>query len=80
MTYHWNNGQGAVGGTIKLMNTNGDTFGPWPVSVRAKVYWEINQEIKLPAGTYTVFDSDPATWAQNSQSGGRGMVTIRGVQ
>jgi len=79
-TYHWNNGQGAAGGTIKLMNTNGDTIGPWPVTVRAKFYWEVNKEIKLPAGTYTVFDSDPATWAQNSQSGGRGMVTIKGVQ
>ncbi|MBX7054058.1 MAG: hypothetical protein K1X36_03805 [Pyrinomonadaceae bacterium] len=80
ISYHWNNGQGAPGGTITLMNTNGDKFGPWQVSVRANVYWEVNQQIKLPAGTYTVFDSDPATWAQNSQSGGHGMVTIKGSQ
>ncbi len=79
LSYHWNNGKGAPGGTITLMNTNGDKFGPWPVTVRANVYWEVNQQIKLPAGTYTVFDSDPATWAQNSQSGGRGMVTIKGM-
>ncbi len=79
-SYHWNNGRGAPGGTVWLMNTNGDTFGPWQVTVRANVYWEVNQRIKLPAGTYTFFDSDPSTWAQNSQSGGRGMVIIKGEQ
>jgi len=80
LTYHWNNGRGAPGGTIKLVNTDGDTFGPWQVTVRSNVYWEVNREITLPAGTYTVFDSDPATWAQNAQSGGKGMVTITGIK
>jgi hypothetical protein len=32
----------------------------------------------LPAGTYTVVDSNPATWAQNSESGGAGHTRIEG--
>jgi hypothetical protein len=79
VSYHWNNGQGAPGGTIALQDSAGKIFGPWPVTVRNGVYWEVNREIRLPAGTYTVIDSDPSTWAQNSQSGGKGMVEIRGV-
>jgi len=79
VSYHWNNGRGAPGGTIALRDSNGKIFGPWSVSVRNKVYWEVNEQIKLPSGTYTVVDSDPSTWAQNSMSGGKGMVTIKGI-
>jgi hypothetical protein len=80
MTYHWNGGRGAPGGTIALKNSDGKVFGPWQVTVRGNVYWEVNQKISLPPGTYTVIDSDPATWAQNAQSGGKGMVVIKGLE
>lgn len=79
MTYHWNGGKGAAAGTIALRNAEGKIFGPWAVTVRNGVYWEVNRNINLPAGTYTVIDSDPSTWAQNSASGGKGMVEIRGI-
>jgi hypothetical protein len=78
MTYHWNNGRGTAGGTISLKNQDGKIFGPWKVSVRNNVYWEVNSQITLMPGTYTVIDSEPSTWAQNSQSGGKGMVIIKG--
>ena len=32
--------------------------------------------IRLPAGVYTVIDSDPASWAQNAQSDGCGFTRI----
>lgn len=78
MTYHWNNGRGALAGKISLRDTKGKVFGPWDVKVRNRVYWEISPGVTLPPGTYQVIDSDPATWAQNSQSGGKGHVIIRG--
>jgi hypothetical protein len=32
----------------------------------------------LPAGTYTVIDSDPATWSQDQGSGGQGFALVKG--
>lgn len=78
MTYHWNNGQGTRGGTIALKDKNGVIYGPWKVTLRNKVYWEVNPQVTLMPGTYTVIDSEPSTWAQNSQSGGKGMVVLKG--
>lgn len=79
MTYHWNGGKGSNGGTIALKDQNGKIYGPWVVSVRNRVYWEVNRQIELAPGTYTVIDSEPSTWAQNAASGGKGMVTIKGL-
>lgn len=80
MTYHWNGGRGSNGGTIALQNSDGKVFGPWVVSVRNGVYWEVNRKITLPPGTYSVIDSEPSTWAQNTASGGKGMVEIKGLK
>jgi hypothetical protein len=77
--YHWNNGQGKPAGTIALKNSGGQVFGPWTVIVRSNVYWEVKPNEIIPAGTYTVVDSDPATWSQNSQSNGQGMSTVMGI-
>ncbi|HRH40723.1 MAG TPA: FecR family protein, partial [Pyrinomonadaceae bacterium] len=79
MTYHWNNGRGTVGGTITLKNQDGKVFGPWKVKVRNNVYWEVNSQIQLMPGTYIVIDSEPSTWAQNPQSGGKGHAIIKGI-
>jgi hypothetical protein len=32
--------------------------------------------LTLPAGTYTVLDSDPATWSQNAETGGQGIIWV----
>lgn len=75
--YHYNYGKGAPGGTIGLKDSAGKTYGPWKVTVDQKVYWEVRPNVVLPAGTYTIIDSDPSTWSQNSESGGSGMSIVK---
>ncbi len=73
-TYHWNNAAGSPGGTISLRNGYGKQYGPWEVETSLdqgevpKGYWIVHPNEVIPAGTYTVEDSDPATWSQNSES------------
>jgi hypothetical protein len=40
--------------------------------------WTATPNIKLSAGEYTIIDSEPSTWSQNSESGNRGMCTVKG--
>lgn len=83
MTYHWNNGRGTRAGTIALRDAAGRTYGPWPVTGTPgqggvpNANWTCTPNIEVPAGTYTIVDSEPATWSQNSQSGGRGMAVVK---
>jgi tetratricopeptide (TPR) repeat protein len=84
-TYHWNNGRGTSRpGTIGLRHSNGKMYGPWRATGKPgqggvrNAYWEVRPNATLPAGTYTIVDSNPATWAQNRQSGGKGFATVRG--
>ncbi len=85
-TYHWNNAQGTTPGTIGLQAANGGLFGPWQASgtpveggvPNASWTWTVNLRIPIPAGAYTVIDSDPATWAQNDGTGGAGMAWATG--
>jgi hypothetical protein len=82
--YHWNNGRGATPGTIVLRGSDGRTYGSWRTSGRPgqggvpNANWNAAPNVTLPAGTYTVVDSDPATWAQNTESGGAGHTKIEG--
>jgi hypothetical protein len=82
--YHWNDGRGATPGTISLRSSNGQTYGPWRASGTtgqggaANLYWNAAPNVTLPAGSYTVIDSNPATWAQNAQSGGAGFTRVEG--
>lgn len=83
-TYHWNSGRGAQPGTIAIRKDDGTIFGPWRVSTKPgqggvpNAYWEVTPNMVIPAGTYTIVDSDPATWAQNAQSGGKGFAIVKG--
>jgi hypothetical protein len=82
-TYHWNNAQGAPAGTHMLRRDDGMTFGPWPVVASSgfqgapNVDWTSKPAVTVPAGRYTVIDSNPSTWSQNTLSGGAGFVTIK---
>lgn len=85
MAYHWNNGRGTPAtGTIALRSGSGQTYGPWQTTGQPgqggapNCYWIATPNVALPAGTYTVVDSDPATWAHNGGSGGAGMAVIDG--
>lgn len=84
-TYHWNNGRGTPApGTIGLKDASGKMYGPWQATGSPgqggvpNAFWSAAPNIMLPAGTYTVVDSNPATWSQNGNSGGKGFTVING--
>ncbi len=86
-TYHWNDAAGTSGvGKIGLVAKDGTKYGPWSLSKTAdgqggvpKAYWYVEPNIEIPAGTYTVTDSDPATWSWNDETGGMGAVIMMGI-
>jgi hypothetical protein len=83
-TYHWNNGHGANPGTISLIGTNGVTYGPWRASGSSgqggapNVNWTVHPNVQLPAGGYTVVDSDPVSWSENAASHECGFTKVSG--
>jgi hypothetical protein len=86
-TYHWNSGNGVpAGGTVSLRSSDGKTYGPWEVKTTPgqddvpNANWIATPNVDIPAGTYTVIDSDPSTWAQNSSSAGQGFAEIRATE
>jgi len=80
-TYHSDGSGNNMGpaGTITLKADDGTTYGPWQATLRSDVYWIVNPDQDLPAGNYTVIDSNPATWAQNGGSNGQGMGWAYGI-
>jgi len=86
MTYHWNDGFGAQAGKIALRKSTGETYGPWEAEGLPgqggvpSAYWVVEGDAELPAGTYTIIDSDPSTWAQNAASSGAGMASAEGYR
>lgn len=86
-TYHWNSGRGATPGRIALTNTEtGQVYGPWQATGSPgqggvpNAFWTCALKQELPAGTYRVLDSEPATWSSNPQSGGQGFAIVRGYR
>ena len=76
-TYHWNNGSGATPGKIYLKDEFDLIYGPWAASgIAGNLYWEVYPNIVLPAGLYTIIDTSNDTWANNSESGYRGMASV----
>lgn len=84
VTYHWNNARGRTPGTIALQAEDGKIYGPWQAVGSPgqggvpNAYWTVTPNVTLPAGRYTIIDSDPASWAQNAASEGKGFVDIYG--
>jgi hypothetical protein len=84
-TYHWNDGRGAAkAGSITLRSAAGETLGPWDVESSPgqggvpNANWECFPNVSVPAGRYSVLDSDPSTWSWNARTGGAGVVTVEG--
>ncbi|MEL7597622.1 MAG: hypothetical protein AAGU01_05400, partial [Clostridiaceae bacterium] len=81
--YHWNNAKGDTPGTIALKDQNGVVYGPWQAKGTdgmggvKNANWEVYPNVVIPAGTYTIIDSNPATWSQNQESSGRGMGQVK---
>jgi hypothetical protein len=84
-TYHWNNAQGETPGTITLRGEDGAVYGPFRTTGSLgqggvpNAYWTAVTDFLVPAGSYTVTDSSPGTWAWAPDTGGRGMVTVWGI-
>jgi hypothetical protein len=82
-TYHWNGAKGATPGTIALKASDGTTYGPWQAEGAngqggvKNAYWITYPNATIPAGKYTVVDSDPSTWATNSYANYVGMARIK---
>jgi hypothetical protein len=80
--YHFIDGGGPAPGTISLKSADGKTFGPWPcVGIDGQgavknAFWRATPNAALPAGTYTVVDSDPGTWSTNDAAKGIGFSTV----
>jgi hypothetical protein len=80
--YHWNSGRGKPPGSIALSDAQGRRYGPWTAAGSPgqggvpNAYWTAKPMVLLPAGTYTVVDSDPPSWSHNGQSGYRGFTRV----
>jgi len=83
--YHYVIGGGPTPGTIALKAADGTIYGPWDtVGLEgqggvANATWDAKPNAKVPAGTYTVVDSDPSTWSTNDAAEGLGFVTVFGT-
>ena len=84
--YHWNSAKGRTPGTIALTSAEGNQYGPWNAKGDPgqggvpDAYWTVYPNIEVPAGTYTIVDSDPTSWAQNTGSNGLGMSQVYAVK
>ena len=81
--YHY--GPETPPGQVGLTAADGTFFGPWQTTgsdgqggVRDAT-WTATPMVVVPAGTYTVWDSEPSTWSTNDEAGGVGFTTVRGV-
>jgi hypothetical protein len=86
VTYHYVLPDGVPAtGQVSLRGPDGTVFGPWATTGTAgqggiaNASWQADVDLTLPAGTYTIIDSDPATWSANAGTGGAGMFWVNGT-
>jgi hypothetical protein len=87
-TYHYNLHKGTSGGgSYTIKRADGTVLGEFTVNRTAdgqggvkNVYWYADVDFELPAGSYTLEDSDPGTWGQNAQSKGIGFGAVLAVK
>lgn len=83
-TYHYFN-EGAPPGTIGLQSEDGTTYGPWPATGTEgqagvpNANWYATPNTTVPAGTYTIVDSDPETWSWTFDTDRRGIAIVEGI-
>jgi hypothetical protein len=89
VTYHWNNARGAMPGKISIQQA--PSSGPIVGTFQAKgtsgqnnvpnANWvaNIRPSLVLTPNSYSVIDSDDATWSRNAQSAFRGFVEVYGT-
>lgn len=81
-SYHYIVGGGPSPGTLGLRSADGTVYGPWQCKGSdgqggvKDAFWIAEPNADVPAGTYTIVDSDPSTWSTNSKAGGVGFATV----
>lgn len=76
-TYHYNWGGGASPGTLALEDALGHVYGPWTADgLSGNLDWFVRPDAVIGPGTYTVIDSNPATWSYTTRSGNAGHTRI----
>lgn len=81
-SYHYIVGGGPSPGTLGLRSADGTAYGPWQCKGAdgqggvKNAFWIAEPNAEVPAGTYTIVDSDPSTWSTNSEAGGIGFATV----
>ncbi len=81
--YHY--GPETAPGQVGLTSSDGSFYGPWQTVGTegqggvANAYWTSTPWVVVPAGTYTVWDSEPSTWSTNADAGGVGFTVVQGV-
>lgn len=85
-TYHWNaQSSGYIGQTIRLQHSDGTVYGPWDVSAangsggKPNVNWFTFPNEVLKPGTYTLIDSDNATWSWAYDTNNKGICIVKGI-
>jgi len=91
-TYHWNNGKGAIPGSLSLRRIHGpaglpSVVGPFNAKTSSgqnnapNVNWYVDVPTSPPViidGIYTCNDSQPSTWSSNKATNGAGFCIIYG--
>lgn len=85
-TYHWNTDpvDEYENATFILVHNDGTVYGPWAVSAspgynnKPNVYWFAFPNIIIKPGTYTLVDSNNATWSWANDTGNKGITVIKG--
>jgi hypothetical protein len=87
VTYHYVEPKGlASTGDVHITGSSGKLYGLWTTDGYAgqdgvkNASWVARTDVVLPAGTYTIDDSEPSTWSSNANTGGAGMFWIYGYQ
>ncbi len=85
-SYNYGDGEGSPGpGTLALRAADGAVYGPWECTADEgqggvpNALWFAYPDAEIPAGTYTVVNSNPETWSHNEQSGGLGFAYVKGT-
>lgn len=85
-SYNYGDGDGSPGaGTLALRAADGTVYGPWECTADEgqggvpNALWFAYPDAEIPAGTYTMVNSNPATWSHNEQSGGLGFSYVKGT-
>ena len=85
LTYHWNDGKGTDNpGKIMITGPSGtytyNARGEPGMGGVPNAYWIVEPNLVLSPGTYKIQVSDIATWSQNSETGGKGVTQVWGIE